>query len=56
LPYSVVVLELNADGTGSGNLSLAADVVLDEAAGTVGLAAAPAGASLLTDVKRDGAK
>lgn len=56
LPYSVVVLELNAAGTGSGNLSLAADVVLDEGAGTVGLAAAPAGASLLTDVKRDAAK
>ena len=50
-PYSVIELDLNGSGTGTGTLSLAGEVVLDEAAGTVALkAGAP---SLLTSVKRE---
>ncbi|HUQ51217.1 MAG TPA: hypothetical protein VM692_03280 [Gammaproteobacteria bacterium] len=52
LSYSVVVLDVSASGTGTGNLSLGAAVMLDEAAGTVALMG-PAGASLLTNVKRE---
>jgi hypothetical protein len=52
LPYSVVVLDVNASGTGTGNLSLGAAVMLDEAAGTVALAGT-GGAPLLTNVKRE---
>ena len=51
-PYSVIELDLNDAGNGTGDLSLATDVKLDEEAGTVALAdgAAP---SLLTNVKRE---
>jgi hypothetical protein len=53
-PYSVVVLELDGSGNGSGALSLAAEVVLDEAAGAVTLQdGAP---SLLANVKREPAR
>ena len=52
LPYSVVVLEVNASGAGTGNASLGAAVMLDEAAGTVALAG-PSAAPLLTNVKRE---
>jgi hypothetical protein len=52
--YSVVVLELDDSGNGSGTLSLAAEVLIDEAAGAVALKdGAP---SLLTNVKREPAK
>ena len=50
-PYSVIELELNASGTGTGTLSLASEVLLDEAAGTVALK--PGAPSLLTNVKRE---
>jgi hypothetical protein len=49
-PYSVIELELNGSGTGTGILSLAGEVSLDEAAGTVALNGAP---SVLTNVKRE---
>lgn len=50
-PYSVIELYIDRSGVGVGSLSLAADVKLDEAAGTVALAeGAP---TLLTDVKRE---
>jgi hypothetical protein len=52
--YSVIALDLNGSGTGTGSLSLAGDVLLDERAGTVALSAT--GPSLLTDVKREAAK
>jgi hypothetical protein len=52
-PYSVIELELPGSGAGTGSLSLAGEVTLDEQAGTVTLAAAPGGASLLTNVKRE---
>lgn len=51
LPYSVIELDLGSSGTGSGRLSLAAKVLLDEQAGTVALeGGAP---TLLTNVKRE---
>ena len=50
-PYSVIELYLDANGQGTGNLSLSAEVSVDEAAGTVSLAA-PSGSGVLTDVKR----
>ena len=53
-PYSVIELDLNGSGTGTGNMSLAGEVMLDEAAGTVTLKAS--GPSLLTDVKREAPK
>jgi hypothetical protein len=53
LPYSVVELDLTGSGTGTGNLSLATEVMLDETAGTVSLAAGSAAASVLQDVKRE---
>jgi len=53
LPYSVVELELTGSGTGTGKLSLAAEVMLDETAGTVSLAAGSAAANVLQDVKRE---
>jgi hypothetical protein len=53
LPYTVVELDLTGSGTGTGNLSLAAEVMLDETAGTVSLAAGSAAASVLHDVKRE---
>jgi hypothetical protein len=50
-PYSVIELYLDSSGQGTGNLSLAAEVSVDEAAGTVSLAASSA-SGLLADVKR----
>jgi hypothetical protein len=50
-PYTVIELELNSSGTGTGALSLAGEVLLDEAAGTVALK--PGAPSLLTNVKRE---
>jgi len=50
-PYSVIELELNSAGTGTGTLSLGGEVLLDEAAGTVALK--PGAPSLLTNVKRE---
>lgn len=50
LPYSVVELRIDASGTGTGSFSLAADVQVDEQAGTVALqSGAP---TLLTNVQR----
>ena len=49
-PYSVIELELDSSGTGTGTFSLGAEVLLDEAAGTVALK--PGGQTLLTNVKR----
>ncbi len=51
-PYSVIQLELNGSGTGSGNMSLVGEVSLDEEAGTVSLNGAHT-PSLLTNVKRE---
>ena len=52
-PYSVIELELNSSGTGTGNLSLGREVLLDEGAGTVALKGGTQ--SLLTNVKREAA-
>jgi hypothetical protein len=53
-PYSVIELQVDAAGTGTGSFSLAAEVVLDEQGGTVALQdGAP---TLLTNVKRETAK
>jgi hypothetical protein len=52
-PYSVIELYVSDAGSGSGTLSLAGDVVLDEAAGTVALQSAAGAASLLENVKRE---
>lgn len=52
-PYSVIELHVDRTGAGHGSMSLAAEVELDEAAGTVALAdGAP---TLLTDVQREAA-
>ena len=51
VPYSVIELDLNSSGTGTGTLSLGAEVLLDEAAGAVALK--PGAPSLLTNVKRE---
>jgi hypothetical protein len=48
--YSVVELDVAA---GTGNLSIAADVKLDEAAGTVSLTPKPGAAPALTSVKQE---
>jgi hypothetical protein len=50
-PYSVIELEVNGSGTGSGSFSLVGEVSLDEQAGTVTLNAPTP--SLLTNVKRE---
>ena len=50
-PYSVIELEVNSSGTGTGTLSLAAEVLLDETTGNVALK--PGAPSLLTNVKRE---
>jgi len=50
-PYSVIELDMNSSGTGSGSFSLFGEVSLDEEAGTVTLKAATP--SLLTNVKRE---
>ena len=52
-PYSVIEIELNGSGTGTGNLSLVGEVVLDEEAGTVALNTSAGAPSLLTNVKRE---
>lgn len=52
-PYSVIELEVNGSGTGTGNLSLVGEVVLDQEAGTVALSASAGVPSLLTNVKRE---
>jgi hypothetical protein len=52
LPYSVVELEVSENGSGTGNLSLAAAVELDEQAAEVSLAEADAATHLLTNVQR----
>ena len=52
LDYSVIALELDAGGTGSGTFSLAAHVDIDDAAARVSLAAQSA-PQLLTAVKRE---
>ncbi len=52
-PYSVVELDVNGSGTGSGSFSLVGEVSLDEQAGTVTLKAATP--SLLTNVRREAA-
>jgi len=51
LPYSVIVLTVDSSGAGTGNLVLAGEVMLDETAGTVAIAAGAA--SVLTNVKRE---
>ncbi len=56
LPYSVIVLGVNSAGTGTGNLVLAGEVMLDETAGTVSIAAQAAAGNVLTNVKREPAK
>jgi hypothetical protein len=56
LPYSVVELQLSGAGSGTGNLSLAAAVQLDEQSGAVSLAEAPAETRVLTNVQRVNAK
>lgn len=48
--YSVVELYVDSSGQGTGTLSLGAEVVVDEAAGSVSLE--PGGANLLADVQR----
>jgi hypothetical protein len=52
-PYSVIELYVSDAGTGTGTLSLAGDVVLDEAAGTVMLQSGAGAPSLLENVKRE---
>jgi len=56
LPYSVIELELSGAGAGTGRLSLAGEVVLDEAAGTVAMATGSAAANALSNVEREPAK
>lgn len=53
VPYSVVELYVDGSGNGTGTMSLAANVELDEQAGTVALAGGSTGAKLLTNVKRE---
>jgi hypothetical protein len=52
-PYSVIELDLQGSVAGTGNLSLGAEVTLDEAYGTVTLAVTPGASHLLTKVKRE---
>jgi hypothetical protein len=52
-PYSVIELNVDGSGTGTGNLSLAAEVMLDEADSTVSLATSSGATRVLTDVKRE---
>jgi len=53
LPYSVVELYVSGTGAGTGNVSLAASVRLDEQAGAVSLDETGAGSHVLTNVKRE---
>lgn len=55
-PYSVVELYLDGSGTGTGTFSHAAEVVLDEAAGSVSLKDGAAAPVLLVEVKRESKK
>lgn len=52
-PYSVIELELDAAGIGTGNLSFIGEVLLDEEAGTVTLNEGAGAPRLLTNVKRE---
>jgi hypothetical protein len=52
-PYSVIELELDAAGIGTGNLSFIGEVLLDEEAGTVTLNEGDGAPPLLTNVKRE---
>jgi hypothetical protein len=52
VPYSVVELYLNGAAAGTGTLSLVAEVMLDEQAGTVALKDGAQAPALLVDVKR----
>jgi hypothetical protein len=52
--YSVIELSMSATGSGTGTMSLAGDVALDEAAGTVALAGGGT-PMLLANVKREAA-
>jgi hypothetical protein len=52
-PYSVIQLEVDSSGNGTGTISLVGEVAIDEAAGTVQLNASPGAPSLLTNVKRE---
>lgn len=54
LPYSVIELYVDGSGAGTGTLSLAAEVQLDEQSGTLSLATG--GMNVLTNVNREGAK
>jgi hypothetical protein len=51
--YSVIELYLDGAGNGVGTLSLAADVVVDEASNTVSLATGAATVNVLEGVKRE---
>lgn len=53
VPYSVVELYVDGSGNGTGTMSLAANVEIDEQAGTVALGSGNTGTKLLTDVKRE---
>jgi hypothetical protein len=55
-PYTVIELYVADGGTGTGTMSLAGDVVLDEAAGTVALKPGAGAPSLLENVKRETAR
>lgn len=52
VPYSVVELYVDSSGNGTGTMSLAANVELDEQAGSVALTSGDTGTKLLSDVKR----
>lgn len=51
LPYSVIELHLTGQASGSGTLSLAADVALDANGGVVSLAAKPEAQAVLANAK-----
>ncbi|MDX1562373.1 MAG: hypothetical protein R3305_05575 [Gammaproteobacteria bacterium] len=50
LGYSVVEMNVATDGSGTGTMSLAAEIVIDPAANTIGLAPDASAPSLLADV------
>ncbi len=52
VPYSVMELYLGGTGAGTGTLSLVAEAMLDEEAGSVALKDGAAAPALLVDVKR----
>jgi hypothetical protein len=52
-PYSVIELDVDGSGAGSGHLSFIGEVVLDEEAGTVTLNEGTGVPSLLANVKRE---